>query len=46
MAAGRVRQCRHIHSNDYMGISLGGFSISRLRQMVVIQRWSFEQVWL
>ena len=39
---GCVRQVVVLHSNDCMGICMGGLSIGRLRQVVVLQRWSFE----
>ena len=44
MVAGRVRQVVVLYSNDCMRIHLGGLRIGRLRQVVVLQRWSFEQV--
>ena len=40
----RVRQVVVLHSNDCTEICLGGLSIDRLRQVVVLQRRSFEQV--
>ena len=46
VVAGRVRQLVVLYSNNCMGICFGGLSIGRLRQVVVLQRWSFEQVWL
>ena len=44
MVVGRVRQMVVLYSNDFMGICLGGLSIGRLRRVVVLWRWSFEQV--
>ena len=44
VVAGRVRQVVVLYSNDCMGICLGGLSIGRLRRVVVLQRWSFEEV--
>ena len=46
VVAGRVRQMVVLHSNDCTGICLSGLSIGRLRRVVVLQRWSFEQIWL
>ena len=46
MVAGCVRQVVVLYSSNCMGICLGGLSIGRLRRVVVLQRWSFEQVWL
>ena len=34
--AGHVRQVVVLHSNDCMGICLGGLSIGRLRQVVIL----------
>ena len=39
-----VRQVVVLHSNDCTGICLDGLSIGRVRQVVVLQRWTFEQV--
>ena len=44
VVAGRVRQLVVLHSNDCSGICLSRLSIGRLRQVVVLQRWLFEQV--
>ena len=33
-----------LYSNDCTGIRLGGLRIGRLRRVVVLQRWSSEQV--
>ena len=46
MVAGRVKQVVVLYSNDCTGIRWGGLSIGRLRRVVVLQRWSSEQVWL
>ena len=42
----RIRQVVALYSNDCMGICLGGPSTGRLRRVVVLQTWSFGQVWL
>ena len=44
VVAGHIRQVVVLHSNDYMGICLDGLSIGRLRQVVVLPSWSFEQI--
>ena len=44
VVAGRIRQVVVLYSNDCMRIRLGGLRIGRLRRVVVLQRWSFEQV--
>ena len=44
VVAGRVRQGAVLYSSDFIGIWLGGLSIGRVRRVVVLQRWSFEQV--
>ena len=44
VVAGRVRHVVVLHSNDCMGSCMGGLSTGRLRQVVILQRWSFEQV--
>ena len=44
MVAGHDRQVVVLHSNDCMGIGLGGLSIGYLRQVVVLQKRSFVQV--
>ena len=44
VVAGRFRQVVVLPSNDCMGIRLGGLSIGRLRRVVVLWRWSLEQV--
>ena len=44
VVAGRVRQVVVLYSNDYMEICLGRLSIGRLRRVVVLWRWPFEQV--
>ena len=44
VVAGRVRQVVVLYSNDCMGICWGGLSIGRLRRVVVLWRWLFEQV--
>ena len=46
VAAGCVRQVIILYSNNHMGICFGGFSIGHLRQVVILQRWWFEQAWL
>ena len=46
VVAGRVKQVVVLYSNDCTGIRWGGLSIGRLRRVVVLQRWSSEQVWL
>ena len=35
-----------LNRNHCIGIVLGGPNICRHRQVVLLQRWSFEQVWL
>ena len=44
VVAGRVKQVVVLYSNDCTGIRWGGLSIGRLRRVVVLQRWSSEQV--
>ena len=44
VVAGRVRQVVVLYSNDCMGICLGRLSTGRLRLVVILKRWSFEQV--
>ena len=44
VVARRVRQVFVLRSNDCMGICMGGLGIGHLRQVVVLKRWSFEQV--
>ena len=44
VVAGRVRQVVVLYSNDCTRICLGALRIGRLRRVVVLQRWSFEQV--
>ena len=44
VVAGRVKQVVVLYSNDCTGICWGGLSIGRLRRVVVLQRWSSEQV--
>ena len=44
VVAGRVRQVVVLPSNDCTGIWLRELSIGCLRRVVVVQRWSFEQV--
>ena len=44
VVTGRVRQVVVLHSNNRMGICLDGPSIAHLGQVVVLQRWLFEQV--
>ena len=44
MVAGRFRQVVVLYSKNCMGICSGGPSIGRLRRVVVLQKWSFEQV--
>ena len=44
VVTGRIRQVVILHSKDCMGICLGGPSIGRLKQVVVLQRWSFDHV--
>ena len=46
VVAGRVKQVVVSYSNDCTGIHWGRLSIGRLRRMVVLQRWSSEQIWL
>ena len=46
VVAGRVKQVVVLYSNDCTGIRWGGLSIGRLRRVVVLQRWSSEQVCL
>ena len=41
--AGRV-QVIILHSNNCREIGLGGLSLGRLRRMVVLQRWLYQQV--
>ena len=44
MVPGSIRQVVVLYSNNCTRICLGGLRISRLRQVVVLQRWLFEQV--
>ena len=44
VVAGRVRQVIILHSNNCREIGLGGLSLGRLRRMVVLQRWLYQQV--
>ena len=44
VVAGCGRHVVVLYSNDCMGICLGERSIVCLRQVVILQRWSFEQV--
>ena len=46
VVAGRVRQVVLLNSNDCMGIGLERLSLGRLRQVVVLKRWLYKQVWL
>ena len=46
VVSGRFKQVVVLYSNDCTGIRLGGLRIGRLRRVVVLQRWSSEQVWL
>ena len=46
VVAGSIRQVIVLCSNDRMGICLGRLSIGRLRRVVALWRWSFEQIWL
>ena len=44
VVADQVRQVVVLQSNDCLGICLGTLNIVRLRRVVVLQRWLFEQV--
>ena len=44
VVTGSIREVVVLHSNHYMGICLGRLSIVCLRQVVVLQWWSFDQV--
>ena len=44
VVTGRVRQVVALHSNNCIEICLGGLSIGHLRLVVILLRWSFEQV--
>ena len=44
MVAGRVKQVVVLCSNDCIEICWGRLNIGRLRRVVVLQRWSSEQV--
>ena len=44
VVTGFVRQVVALQNNDCTGSCLGGLSTERLRQAVILQRWSFEQV--
>ena len=46
MVAGRVIQVVVLCSNNFMGIDVGGLSHGRLRQVVVLYRWSDKRVWM
>ena len=46
VVAGHVKQVVALYSNSCTGIRLGKLSIGHLRQVVVLQRWLSEQVWL
>ena len=46
VVAGRVKQVVISYSNDCVGIRWDGLSIGHLRRVVLLQRWSSEQVWL
>ena len=46
VVAGHIRQAVVLYSKDYTRICLSGLSIGHLRGVVVLQGWSFEQVWL
>ena len=46
VAPGHVGQVVVLHSNDSCRICFGGLSIRCLRQVVIVQRWLFEQVGL
>ena len=42
--AGCIRQVVVLYSNDCMGICLGRLSIGCFRQVIVLPRWSFDEV--
>ena len=42
VVAGCVKQVVVLYSNDCVGIRLGGLSLGRLRQVVVLQKLSSE----
>ena len=44
VVAGCVRLVIILHSNNCTGICLGELYIGHLRQVVILQGWSFEQV--
>ena len=44
VVTGCIRQKVVLYSNNCTGICLGGLSIGRLIQVVILQRWLFEQV--
>ena len=46
LVTGHVRQVVILYSNDCTGLCLGRLGICCLRQVVILQRWLFEQVWL
>ena len=46
MFDGRFKQVVILYSNDSTGIHWCGLNIGCLRQVVVLQRWSSEQVGL
>ena len=46
VVAGHVKRMIVLYSNGCTGICLGGLSIGRLRQVVILQRWSSEHDWL
>ena len=46
MVAGCIRQVVVLYSNNCMGICLGGRSTGHLKEVVILKRWLFEQVWL
>ena len=46
VVAGCIRQVVVLYSNNCMGICLGGRSTGHLKEVVILKRWLFEQVWL
>ena len=44
VVAGHVKQVVVLYSNNCTGIRLSGLSITLLRRVVVLQRWSSEHV--
>ena len=44
VVAGHVKQVGVLYSINCIGVCLGGLRIGCLRQVVVLQKWSFEQV--